>query len=432
MKKCGYLAISLMVVSVLAGCNRAGGTPETSGEGGGAASTIPAKPVTITAAIEGISVDDQLRSLITDHLQRKHPNITFQLFNPVAGTTLNDLITSGQTPDIIFTFNGNLLSYRNRDLLYDMTSLMKTHGVDLSRFEPNIIRDVIIASTRDELYALPFSLNFHALYYNKDIFDKFGASYPTDGMNWDQTVELAKKATRLDGGTQYRGLDTGNGVIWIAQPLSAAAVNPVTEIASMNTEVWKKVFTLVKSIYAIPGNEPKGSTDAFLKTKNLAMLLGLNMLSSMEKPTAEGMNWDVAQYPSYPERPNIYGNASVLVMAVTKSSKNKDQAMQVIQTVTSDELQLESSRQGRLSSLHSPEIQQAFGMSMTFLKDKHLQSIFKSKPVQYPVSSQYRSKAEAIVHSKFNQYLQDQVDVNTALLQADEEINKMIEAEKGK
>ncbi|MEF3303664.1 ABC transporter substrate-binding protein [Paenibacillus sp. GYB003] len=416
-----------MMAAVAAGCGKTDG-----GAGADEKHGVPAissEPVTLTAAIDGISVHERLQELIVQQLQQKHPNITLKIYQPVKGTTLNELIVAGETPDIILTFNGNLLSYRDRDLLYDMSPLLKTHNVDLNRFDAGIIRDIRIASLKDEIYALPFSLNFHALYYNKDLFDKFGVPYPQDGMNWDQTLDLAKRVTRNEGGVQYRGLDTGNGVLWIAQPLSAAAVDPIKEKASVNTEDWKKVFNLVKAIYSIPGNDRKG--DAFLNDKTLAMQLQLNMLSAMEKPTAEGLNWDIAQYPSYPERPNTYGNASVQAMAITKSSKYKDQAMQVINMVTSNEFQMISSKKGWMPAVNNPDVQKAFGSDVPYLSGKRLASIFKSKPVQYPVSSQFRSKAEAILQNHFNQFLENQMDVNTALAKAEEEINKMI-AESGK
>jgi multiple sugar transport system substrate-binding protein len=51
---------------------------------------------------------------------------------------------------------------------------------------------------------------------------------------WEETVELAKQVTRVDGGVQYRGLDPGNSVIWISQPLALAAVDYKTDRASIN------------------------------------------------------------------------------------------------------------------------------------------------------------------------------------------------------
>ncbi|WP_158606542.1 ABC transporter substrate-binding protein [Paenibacillus ginsengarvi] len=426
--KRSIFCIAMIMAVATAGCGKAASLPED-GMKQVATPVVDTRPVTLTAAIDGISVDERLKELIVQQLQQKHPNITLQIYPSAKGTTLNELIVAGQTPDLIFTFNGNLLSYRDRDLLYDMTPLLKTHNVDMSRYDANIIGDIRIASAKDEMYALPFSLNFHALYYNKDLFDKFGVPYPQDGMNWDRTLDLTKRVTRTEGGVQYRGLDTGNGVVWIAQPLSAAAVDPIKEKASVVTEEWKTVFNLVKSIYSIPGNDRKG--DAFLKDKTLAMQLQLNMLAALEKPTAEGLNWDIAQYPSYPERPNTYGNASVQAIAITKSSAYKDQAMQVIRMIASDEFQMISSRKGWMPAVNNPDIQKSFGADVPYLAGKKLSSIFKSKPVKYPVSSQFRTKAESILQANFDLFLNNALDVNTSLAKAEEEINKMI-AESGK
>jgi hypothetical protein len=69
---------------------------------------------------------------------------------------------------------------------------------------------------------------------------------------------------------------------------------------------------------------------------------------------------------------------------------------------------------------------------MPFLQGKNVAGIFKSKPVSYPVASQYRPKAENIAKAKFTEYTEGTIDVNTALARAEEEINKMIEAEKQK
>jgi multiple sugar transport system substrate-binding protein len=314
-----------------------------------------------------------------------------------------------------------------------MTELVKSTKFDLNRFDPQMITDTKIGSPKGELYGVPYSRNFHAFYYNKDIFDKFGVPYPQDGLTWDQTVEIGRKVTRVDGGTQYRGLDPGNGIGWIYQPLGIEADDYKTGKATLNTDGWKKVFELVKAINTIPGNAPKGAPlDNFLKEKTLAMMAYTNMFSQLEQPTKEGFSWDVTQYPSYPERPNIYGNASVNIMLITQNSKYKDQAMQVIEVATSDELQTESSRQGRISPLASKAIQGEFGKSLDVLKGKRIESIFKSKPVPYPNSSPYRSKSESIARKYFDMYWQGTIDLNTALSRGDEEINKMLAEEKAK
>lgn len=220
----------------------------------------------------------------------------------------------------------------------------------------------------------------------------------------------------------------------MSQPLGIATIDPVTDKATINSNPWKRVFELAKSIYDIPGNgmiaaNPK---DQFMKSKTLAMLLDLNILTQLSSAQSGGLNWDVAQYPSYAEKPNTYGNASVYVMFPTKTGKHQDDALKVIDLIGSEEVQLALSKIGRLSPLKSEQVKQALGSDNPQLKGKHLPSIFKSLPVPYPRASQYRSKAEAIAITKFNDYAAGAVDVNTVLKQAEEEINKMVEAERGK
>ncbi|MEF3302148.1 ABC transporter substrate-binding protein [Paenibacillus sp. GYB003] len=432
--QCGTVFLLLAATFALAGCGKGAGTSDAPAQQGGETPKVSTEPVTLTAAIDDVIVDAALEKLIQDELKASRPNITLNIVQPTKGNTLNDLIAAGTVPDLIFTYNGRLSSYADRELLYDMTELAKTHQIDLSRFDPQMIDDVRKFSDKGELYGIPYGTNFHALYYNKDIFDKFGVVYPKDGMSWDQLVDLAKKVTRRDGNTQYRGFDPGAGISWIYQPLGIQADDYKSGKASINNEQWKKVFELVHTFYSIPGNAPgtAAAADQFLKDKTLAMIGYTNLFSQLESAGQNGLNWDVVQYPSYPERPNIYGNASVNVITVTKTGKHKDEAMQVVRAAVSDKVQLESSKQGKVSPLKSEAIRAAFGKGLDFLQGKQLQSIFKSKPVPYPLSSPYRSKSESIASKYFKEYDSGNIDVNTALSKAEEEINKMLLEEKAK
>ncbi|MDF2715310.1 MAG: extracellular solute-binding protein family 1 [Paenibacillus sp.] len=416
---------SLLGLVLVAGC----GSKEESGD-------VPKEekpdPVTVTAAVDG-TYNEAFDKLLTEHLRQKYPHITLNTMRPADGNTLDNLLIAGTVPDIIFTFNGNLSSYRTKGLLYDMNALIRDNKFNLDRFEPNYIADVQIASTNGELFALPYETTFHALYYNKNIFNKFGVEYPKDGMTWAETVELGKKVTRYEGGTQYRGLDPGGGIIWISQPLSLAAVDYKTDKASINNEPWKRLFELVNQIYSIPGNKPAGNVlNEFTKEKTLAMVAHLNIFSALEAAEKDGMEWDVAQYPSFPEKPNTFGNASVYVGTITQSSKHKKEALQVLDVLTSELFQTARAKAGSITTLRSAEVTKAFGADMSFLKGKHVEGIFKSKPVKYPIASQYRSKAEAIAKARFDEYATGKIDVNTALARAEEEINKMVDAEKMK
>ncbi|MDF2724533.1 MAG: family 1 extracellular solute-binding protein, partial [Paenibacillus sp.] len=387
--------------------------------------------VTLTLSIDN-AIEMEFIDQLQAELKKQHPNITLKVFTGEKGSSLDDLITAGQAPDLIISYNGKIASYQSRELLYDMTPLINSHKVDLNRFDPGYIDDIKIASTKNEIFGLPISLAYHALYYNKSIFDKFGVSYPKDGMTWEQVLELTKKVTRNEAGVQYRGFDTGN-MVWVSQPLGIAAIDYKTDKATTRTDEWKRVFELMKNFYTIPGNESTGKgKDNFLKDKTVAMYADLGIASDLEQAAKDGLDWDVVQYPSYPEKPNTYGNASVNVIMVTKTSKYKDQAMQVVETAISNEVQMENSKGGRVTPLQSTEIKQAFGKNKAVFNGKNVQGIFKSKPVKYPIASQYRSLAEGLLRNKFNEYVKGAIDVNTALAQAEEEINKGVAAQAGK
>jgi multiple sugar transport system substrate-binding protein len=149
----------------------------------------------------------------------------------------------------------------------------------------------------------------------------------------------------------------------------------------------------------------------------------------MEEAEKNGLNWDVVQHPSYKERPNTFGNASVYLVGASKTSKYKKQALQVMEVLTSGEAQMAASRAGRVSPLKNADVQKAFGQDNPLLKGKNTVGIVKSHPVKYPVYL-YREIGEKYIKSKFDEFVADKVDANTALRQAEEEINKAVEAEK--
>jgi multiple sugar transport system substrate-binding protein len=394
------------------------------------------KPVTLTVAPIVISItDEDFQTLLVEPVKKVHPNITLQLIKPGKGTNIEDLLAAGTPPDILLTWNGRLLFTKEMGLLEDVSPLLKSHNIELSRFEPAAIDAIRMVSDEKELYALPFALQHYALYYNKGIFDKFGVPYPKDGMTWDDTVELAKKVTRSVEGTSYRGMGIQN-LASLHYPLSLGAVDAKTNKATVHNEQWKKVFELGKSIYGISGNAPSkyfnNDDDVFVKNKNIAMLTAVNMIPRLLEAEKEksDLNWDTAQYPSFAERPNTYAMMNTHVAAVTKSSKNKDAAAEVLKVLTSDEVQLISSRRtARLTSLRNPEIVKQFGAEIPSLKGKHADSIFKSKHAPAVVMSEYLGKATTILRDEFTLYIGGGKDVNSALREAEEKINKLTETD---
>jgi multiple sugar transport system substrate-binding protein len=426
------LAVGILLIFA-AGCNNDGAQGNESAASGKAqetnvSKTIPPQPVELSIYVAPGHVNDaDFQLLFTEPLKKKYPYITLKAVRPGKGTQIEDLVNTNQTPDLIYTWNGMLAPFITLDLVMDQTPLIKAHRMDLSRFDKQIVDTV----TYDKgLLAIPYTSQFYATYYNKDIFDKFGVPYPKDGMFWDEAIELSKRLTRTESGVQYRGLFVGD-ILKMAETKSLAKVDPTGKKASVNTDGWRQMFELVHQIYTLPGNSVPDIARAqianyFMKDKFVAMAPFYNILPQLNELPPGSLNWDIVQFPSYRETPNTYQAVNEHIIFVAKSSKYKDDAFKVLQTVTDDDVQLLAAKQtGRLTPLTKSDIRSALG-DYPALKGRNYQGILKSKFAPAPKLSDYEADTNGIVNTAFADYLNGNNDVNTALRDAEEKINAFL------
>ncbi|CAG7623225.1 hypothetical protein PAESOLCIP111_02497 [Paenibacillus solanacearum] len=418
--------ICLLSVSALlfAGCSKSTApTPAA-----GAKEEEKHDPVTIQVGIKssGYFSEDEFNRYIAEPVKKKYPWITAE--RVIYGNdTLESIVVSGATPDLIITNNINgFPQLAQLDLLDSIEPLIQKHGIDLSRFEAGAVEAVKAGSRRSDLTALPYYRNFAVLYYSKEIFDKFAVPYPKDGMTWPQATELARKLTKLDNGVQYRGLEP-NVTERLGAQLSLPLVDGKTNRTLINSEQWRKVMNQMVSIYEIPGNgtiAPKSKgTNQFVKERILAMTPDGNLLKSLsETPDF----WDMVTIPVWPEAPKIGMSPDEHIMVVSKVSKHKDDAMRVISSLLSDEVQMDMSKNGRTSVMKDPKIQGAFAQDLEYMKGKNIQAVFKTQMAIYDATL-YDTEAINGLATALNNVVTKGKDVNTALREAEESVNKKIE-----
>ncbi|WP_186446172.1 ABC transporter substrate-binding protein [Paenibacillus cremeus] len=385
------------------------------------------KPVTIKIYQWGAFSDEQWQQLFVEPVKKKYPYITLEQVVRGKGTNPDELVASGQFPDIYSVTNDAQNQFVTLGLTQDQSALIKKQNIDLAKFDPAQLER---SKVGDQLISLPFNMVYSVMFYNKDIFDKFGVPYPKDGMYWDEVINLAKQVTKSDAGFQYKGMHP-QSLFAMKAGLPIDLLDNKTDASTVNTDAWKNIVTQYKDLLTIPGNDPKGTAfadvvNAFIKDKNTAMVIS-NVMSSMPDATKNGFNWDMAQAPSHRGLDGVNGGGQTLVFGVTKTSKNQEAAMKVISVLTSDEVQgIAAKKFGYFPALNSKEIRDAFGADMPFLKGKNVQSIFKGKPAPYMVSSPFSGNADVrkIFNDKVADFVAGKKDVNTALREADEEINK--------
>ncbi|MDF2720927.1 MAG: transporter substrate-binding protein [Paenibacillus sp.] len=417
-----------VVLVTSCGVSKKGG--EESPAANNTASLVPAEPVTIKFLSS--LADSEFDLLFRNAMKKKYPNITIEVIKKGAGSQLTDILAAGTIPDLVLDDNTNLGTSAGLGVFQDHTALSKRHNIDLNRIEPVVLDAIRNATADGALYGLPYFIQVNGLYYNKEIFNRFGVPYPSDGMTWNDAIQLAKRLTR-DG---YKGLHYEK-VTRIAESMSPDYVDRKTNKATVNTDAWREIFTIGQQILSIPGNMPpkieNGYRDDFFKAQNFAMLATINVLTAEQSSLEGGFPLGVAQYPSLPGKPNTYGYVSTGMVYVTKQSKHQDAAMLVLKEMVSDETQIESARKlGRFTVLKSAEAKQQFGKDLPFLKNLDLTPLSKSLPAPGPAFSAYSAKARQIVQDRYVDFINQKYDLNTALRTAEEEINLMVAAELSK
>jgi multiple sugar transport system substrate-binding protein len=364
-----------------------------------------------------------------DAMRKKFPNYEIEYIVSGSGTTFPDLLAAGQQIDVYWQAADvtvqHLLEYK---LQYDMTPLIEKHGLNLSTLEPSSI-DAIRAISDGKMYALPLVINTIALYYNKDIFDKFGVPYPSDGMTWEQVIDTAKRMRRTDGGQEFYGLGTSFTHHLNLNPLSVAYVDHKTETPTILTDPrWRTIYTILIEAYKTTDFKSLGPTQ-FIKDQNIAMSEGLANLYLNNDMTK--MNWDMVSYPTYTEAPNSAPQPYPTLFGITSISKFKDEAMEVLKYMLSEEAQKSLSERAVIPVLQTDSVMQAFGKGSLYA-DKNLKAVLNRKFAPMPERTKYDAKATPLHSKPLVELAKGTMDMNTAFRQIDEEMKKMIAEEKAK
>ncbi|WP_205127020.1 ABC transporter substrate-binding protein [Paenibacillus ginsengarvi] len=421
----------------LQGCSGGNDAPE----GGGASSKEGVKTVDIGNEPIELKIwvnmsDDLFQKLVVQPVKLKYPNISLTMVG--VDKKIPDLIASGEVPDIITDTIGSIPKYKDLAIIEELTPYVKKFGMDLGRINPVVLETVQRTSGNSQLLGLPISGNVVMMYYNKDIFDKFGVPYPKDGLTWDDAYELAKKVTKTDGGVKYRGFDFQDSFQFTANQLSLPVVDDKTNKALVNNDGWKKMFQNYARFLAIPGNEVDDKTygkgmDQFLKDKTLALYVTSSMFSRLPDAINGGLNFDMVTLPSFSEVPNTTTQVDGGVRMVSTTSKKKDAAFAALSAMLSDEAQKQIAMNGNTAVLKDSKINEEFGKNIEILQTRNRLGFVKNQPAKPTVSiTKFDNDAHSIMRSQFKKMVVTQIDVNSALREAEELINKKIAETAGK
>lgn len=359
------------------------------------------------------------------YFAKKFPHITFHV--TFAGkTTIQDHLASGAPLDIIkgaySTFFRNVLDV---NLQSDITDLIKAHKINLDDYDPTVIA-LQRQLANGAMYGLPAYMGTSGLYYNKDLFDKFAVDYPQDGMTWDEVYDLAVILTRRDGDQQYYGFANDNMNYIQANQLSLDLVDPSTFKANFQSEPWKRVVQTLTRFMTIQGVDIAETTVAAFNTKG-TVAMATNYTGCCGFTPGEAVtNWDVVRIPDFPELRNVGPQVFPNFWSMSSISKNREVAFEVISWVASREFQISLNNRGLATVLKDKKLHEQYGQDLPKYNGKNVTALFPKPHANVSRVTPYQSVAAGQLNNALNQIATGK-DMNTALREAAEETDKLIE-----
>jgi len=137
----------------------------------------------------------QIWQQVADLVHEKYPNITVTIENTnwtSYWTKLPVELASGNAPDLIYMHFSRASDYTN-SMLSISDYIEKDEDINIDDFYSGILDSFIFD---DQVYALPYDFGPYIMYYNKDLFDKYGVEYPDENTTWEEFKDKCKQLTQ--------------------------------------------------------------------------------------------------------------------------------------------------------------------------------------------------------------------------------------------
>ena len=272
----------------------------------------------------------QIWQQVADLVHEKYPNITVTIENTnwtSYWTKLPVELASGNAPDLIYMHFSRASDYTN-SMLSISDYIEKDEDINIDDFYSGILDSFIFD---DQVYALPYDFGPYIMYYNKDLFDKYGVEYPDENTTWEEFKDKCKQLTQ----------DGNYGTVFAS---SLDYYDP--QVLSLGGEIINE-----KGEFDITGDK----TTAALQS--LADLINVDKVAPKIADTANTVwNWEqfeggnigmMIDGPWGATNVTNYCDFNGSALAVTSESKHPKEAYQALEVLTSPEAQKLLAENGR-------------------------------------------------------------------------------------
>lgn len=263
--------------------------------------------------------------------------VTLEAYGDEYDTKLAAGMGAKDAPDVMYMWN--YPAYK--DALEPLDSYIEKEGAE---YGENFYEALWNYNKADDvILGLPVGYTTHVMYYNKDLFDAKGVSYPEAGWTWEDAKEIAKKLT--DEGEDTKGLvfsgkpDPFDFEMYLWSNGSAYVDESGNLSGNLNAKETVEVFTMFQDMLKegiAVASEGSGTTE--MKTGKVGMYVnGSWGISSLKDA---GINYGIVELPSFEGKKGV-SIVSSSGLSMSKDSKNKEAAFEFMKFWTGETANLD-------------------------------------------------------------------------------------------
>ena len=342
------------------------------------------------------------------------------------------LFAANLAPDVIFINNQYIPIYANAGLLQEIPltpnpSPARGEGSNASIFTsqslPFYEKSLEALTYNNKLYAIPRDVSNLVVYYNKDLFSKYGVPCPNKYWTFNDLLALAQRMTidtNNDGLTDIWGISFEEDLLFYLPYLMSEGGGVLSDdlkhsiIDNPESKKGLQFYSDLRNKYNVAPKkfESASATMAQLFLENkLAMHLSGRWL--VPKYTADAkFKWNVVTFP-------IGDKGSIVPMdasgwAITKQSQHKKEAMQLIEFLASKQNIEKLSRSGLIVPARIDVAEGTFIKNNSLNNSAFIDAIKTSKKT--PVSVNYKEIQDDL-KAKTNYLFNSTMTVDEAIKQ---------------
>lgn len=276
---------------------------------------------------------------------KSYPNVTVKFVKKKSSEVIKDfgkIKDQKEFPNIICLDDNRLREFTfkyYRDVL-NLNDKFNSYMDKFLKYKKNIV------NINNNILAVPYSVKPVALYYRKDVFEKYNIN-PLDIKTWNDFINVGKTIlNKSDNKTKMLYVNSDEDMFKILLNEKESSYFNKEGMLSINDINSKKSMEIIKNMYNFKIIQTGGYFD-FNKNQNIATVIGdISVADYIKKSKEKNNNWGVMRLPAFEnggKNSATLGGTSLVIIDSEDSKNDNDLSVKLAKYITLNKKNLKTS-----------------------------------------------------------------------------------------